>query len=87
MRNKANILVEHNDHVYTKQIIGLKELWAIFYDDTLITEKIINTFTNNVRYHTNVFQSQATAVNYVNKLNKKFKTTKFNTRELINSSV
>ena len=80
-RPKPKILLEHTDRTTYKsdQILKVDGIWAVFYDGSPINLKTSNMLVNypGPKYKRVVFGNPGHAHNLVKKLNKQFKTDKF----------
>jgi hypothetical protein len=86
-RPKPKVLMSHtNPRSYlTEQVIVAKAIYAIFYDQKPITLKVVHSLLNNhvPKYRRTCFcESPGHATNLARRLNRLFKTDKFQVHEL-----
>lgn len=79
-RPKPDILLEIVDKNYnTEQILDAEAIYAVYYENKPINLRTMNTLVNypGPKYKKASFSNSGHAFNLADRLNKKFKTTKF----------
>lgn len=86
-RPKPDILLEIVDKNYnTEQILDAEAIYAVYYENKPINLRTMNTLVNypGPKYKKASFSNSGHAFNLADRLNKKFKTTKFTVVKLTN---
>lgn len=86
-RPKPTVLLEYTDQNFrSEQVLDADAIWAVFLDDKPINLKSSNSLVDapGAKYKKTSFSNSGHAFNLADRLNKKFKTTKFTVVKLTN---
>ena len=85
-RPKPNVLLEHVEQTTYKaeQILEAEAIYAVYYEGVAINLRLINKLVNypGPKYKRCTFSAPGHALNLAERLNKQFKTTKFEVYKL-----
>ena len=91
MRPKPKVILESIKRNETFQVIEAQGFYGIFYDDEQVGTKTIRSSLNKkgvlIKYPRAAYTRMSYAFNLVRKLNKRFKTDKFNVRQMTCSRI